>query len=60
MMVGSAAGGRSRGPGIVEPDEDELDEVPPHAATTNINDVINVVIFFIKSPLYSIILSREN
>jgi hypothetical protein len=62
MMVGSAAGGRSRGPGIVEPDEEEeeLDEVPPHAATTNINDVINVVIFFIKSPLYSIILSREN
>jgi hypothetical protein len=58
MMVGSAAGGRSKGPGIVEPDEEEeLDEAPPHAATTNINDVINVVIFFIKSPLHLIMLS---
>jgi hypothetical protein len=56
MIVGSDAAGKSRGPGIVGPVEE--DEVPPHAATTNINDIINVVIFFIKSPL-SIILTRQ-
>jgi hypothetical protein len=50
MMVGSEAAGKSKGPGIVDPEE--LDVVPPHAATTNINDIINVVIFFIKSPLH--------
>jgi hypothetical protein len=48
MMVGSEAAGKSKGPGIVDPEE--LDVVPPHAATTNINEIINVVIFFIKSP----------
>jgi hypothetical protein len=49
MIVGSEAAGKSNGPGMVVPDEEV---VPPHAATTNINDIINVVIFFINSPLH--------
>jgi hypothetical protein len=58
------AAGKSNGPGIVnsedvddveddaDSDDDEGEEdVPPQEAVTNINEMINVVIFFIKSPL---------
>jgi hypothetical protein len=61
MMVGSEAAGKSKGPGIVDPEEDvgaDDDVAGLHATTTNINEIINLVIFSIKSPYILFILSR--